>query len=216
MSITETYEERLTRERAERAEKIAERVRRFDAIAKAAGLGEAIPEKGGDEVPYSASREYPWRDGGRVWMRSGTYETGWDKVKISGSRPYGRDYEYIRIYEGANSIPDPSATMTLSKTDEQIATELKRRVLVPFGPILDRVNESIKASDEYDDKTTHGLETLKGASLTEYEKASGTFTQYLTEDTRAVVKVYGESVRLDIHGLNVEMARKIIEVMRGV
>lgn len=216
MSITETYEEQLTRERAERAEKIAERVRRFDAIAKATGLGEAIPEIDGDEVPYSASREYPWRDGGRIWMRSGTYETGWDKVKISGGRPYGHDGQHVRIYEGANSIPDPSATMTLSKTDEQIATELKRRVLVPFGPILDRVNESIKASDEYDDKTTHGLETLKGGPLTKYEKANGAFTSHVTEEARVSVKVYGESVHLDIHGLNVEMARKIIEVMKGV
>lgn len=208
-----TWEKQQAAERKERAAKIAERVKRFDAIAKLAGLGEA-EEREADT--HRAFRCYKWKDGATVYFESGSYQTGWDKMSVSGSRPRDSKRNYVTVYEGASRLPDASANMTLSKTDEKLAEEVKRRVLTPWEPVLKLVLEQIKASEDYQATTCATLEALKGgAKLTEHEIESRRVTLWETDKPAIYITASRRSVSLEIKYIDRDTARRILEIVNA-
>lgn len=208
----ETYEKKLEREKAERAAKIAERLARFDNIARLAGLGEA-EEREADE--YRAFRAYKWRDGASVWLESGSYNTGWETVSARGARPRSSKGEYVRIYEGSRVIQDPGANMSLVKTDEKIAAEIKRRVLEPFAPVLAEVLKSISETDNYERTTRETLEAVKGWPLTDDERETRRFREWKEDGPQIDISASRRSVTVALNYLDIETVKKVLEIVRA-
>jgi hypothetical protein len=212
MTTDTAWEKQQAKERAERIAKIDERLERFDKIAALAGLGEAEER---EPDTYRAFRSYEYKDGASVYFTAGGYE-GWDKMSVSGSRPRDEKNQYVQVYDGSMRLSDSSANMSLTKTDEKLAEEVKRRVLTPWEPVLKMVLERIKSDADYQSTTFGTLESLKGgAQLTDHEKESRRVTLWEEDKPRIEITASRRSVSLEIKYIDVDTAQKILKIVRA-
>lgn len=212
MQTDQQWEQKQAEERAERARLIAERVARFDKIAGLLGLGEAEER---EEDTFRAFRAYKWRDGARIAFVSGGYGLGWDRVEVSGWRPRDANGVYVTVYDADNqTLHDTKANMILTKTDTQLANEIQRRVIVPFGYVMLKVLERIESANTYERETRETLERVKGAKLPEDDLKRYKFTEWDDEKPSIHVRASRKSVYLEINYLDVETAQKIMDIAR--
>lgn len=92
------------------------------------------------------------RDDGLVLsVHAGGYH-GAGKVNISLSRPTGKNNARVDVWEGSNHLSDPSINASDTKTPEQIARDIARRLLPDAEKVFLLVNERIAADKAYHDK----------------------------------------------------------------
>jgi hypothetical protein len=164
-------------------------------------------------VRYSASY------GSKRIEASGNYPRHADNSYASGSIYYTPEERKAGYGNGPGEygkIPQASITISPEKTPAQIARDIEKRLLPAVIDYTRRVQSQIDATNDYEIRTSAALETLKGAALTEYETKDHKFNSEYRED-RAVryhVSASCEKIAIDIYGLTVDQARRILEVIK--
>ena len=103
-------------------------------------------------------------DGLQFWLRSGGYGNE-GKACIRFDRPLGRDGRSPTLYDAGAQIGNPFINVSLTKSDEQIAKDIVRRLLDGSVTVFKLANEAIARDNNYLDgkvKTTLAIAALCG------------------------------------------------------
>jgi hypothetical protein len=104
-------------------------------------------------------------DGLQFWLRIGGYGNE-GKAAIHFDRPLGRDGRSPSLWaKGGGQIGNPSINVSLTKSPEQIAKDIVRRMLTESEEVFKLANESIASTNSYLDgkvKTTIAIAALCG------------------------------------------------------
>lgn len=215
-ATTETWEQKRDRENAERVDKINSINARLKQIVRLLGF-QVEAEK--EPNTWNAGVTAKKGDAG-FYFTVGTYDLGWDRVSVRGNYPSGKDRQYVTVYEQVEKdgrktweeIKCPSITVSLSKSNEQIAKDVTRRFIPDYEKRLEAVIKKVREENEYELKTLDGVrllkKTLTGRSiLSDYERSSKQIAEYVGPkgdgdyQVRCEAKVSGESVKLEIGNL---------------
>lgn len=90
---------------------------------------------------------------GRGWAKSG-------KIYVCFSRPRDKQNNFIEVYEGNTRLQDPSINVSASKSAEQIAADITRRLLPDAERVFALVNERIHAANTYEFKCNSLMQDL--------------------------------------------------------
>jgi len=231
----ETYEQRVEREKSEKLALIEERNKRFAAIVKLLGL---TLKRDKDTEPWNARTVGLTPDGGEVWLTSGEWRVGLDRLSVSARYPRYTTGGYVEVYEqvektrtdgtkyqSRDAIGSPIITISLKKTNEQIVKDIKSRFIPGFQKKLTAVIAKIKETNERDAKNATAIDRLKlvltgkGADKTEIENNS--FTHYPKDDelysNRIEVKLQGaETVEITVRAESVDQAAAILKAFKKI
>lgn len=96
------------------------------------------------------------------------------------------------------------------KTAEQIAADIKRRILPQLSEAITKADEVIAKRNAYENKTRTNWELLAGKKQGERDRGN----IYLSfKDGYGTASVNGDSIRLELSGLNIQTAQAIIALL---
>lgn len=199
---TETYEERWAREQNERAARAHAFVTKIEQAFESLGLEIFEPYgRKSDEM-----RSATIRGSSRNAYLSASIERYGYKGRILVNLWYSGPLTRRDVW-GWDSKP-LSITIAESKTAEQIANDIKRRILPPLAESIKKADEVLQKRNEYDDKLRANVRLLGG----DPDRESGRInTSVYFEGGSATVS--GDSVRMDIYSVSPETAKKIMELV---
>ena len=208
----ESYEERRAKERKEEQEK----QRRFEKILKL--LGCEVEPKDFDKEFYRSTAWGTWKQEGSInisqaWNKPNHLQVGgsYPTDKDGNSHTYGIDYKNINI--------------SLSKSDEKIVEEIKKRFLPEYEENLWKV---VKANTEANIKKHTRENTIKEfaealgttVSPNNYKGDYGTASLYTYESNIRSVDIKtnyaGEQADIELKGVDKETALKIAKFIKEV
>lgn len=222
----------MEQEREARIEKIQALEKRLQGIVRKLGGTVVAPNE-----PNTWNANVESKAGNEGFDLSvGNYRAGWDRVSVSGNYPRGPKGEWVdaSYYDqtlrngsgGWVKLDDPKITISLAKTDEQIAAEIERRFLPGYRARLKLVLERIDATKKYEDSISSNLEALRKAiipdkGLTDWSRGRREITEYLREDDEAVgnqirleAKALSDSAELKISNLKIEEAVALVKLAK--
>jgi hypothetical protein len=192
-----TYEMQREIQVKERQELIV----RLEKIAEALGFEVKRP----DEPPCNA-----WinavKGNMELYLHSGSYGLK-GKIEASISHVSRRS---ITIYKENQRISRPSICMSVTKSDDQIIKDIKRRLFSDGEEYVKLYQERIDADDAYKNETLVNLAKIKGRPLDDIERESKSLW---IEGT--TVKCYGDSVSMNLISIPVEQAVKIARILEA-
>lgn len=210
-NAVETYEQKQAREYAKN-EVIAKR-RRAVLVKVAEALGYIV-----EKDPEENERRY-WNaearvrakmlDGSLFFGSCGGYRTP-DRYFFSTDYPRPSVGE-ISTYD----LPRPSITCAETKTEEQLISDIKRRLLPDFERGLKIVQERIKQTTDYHSARDLNLSKVMGRKLTDEEKKSGNARlPYDSGKPWGDVKSYNDSVSIELSNLSPDLAARILTMVK--
>lgn len=215
---TETWDDRIKREREEREQKIKACYAKALLIAKALNY-ECEPMQDLKEDTYSFRCSLKSGDAS-IYLTTGFYGQAWDKLHVSGDYPRGVKGEYVHVY-GVYTNDSP-INVSMNKTPERIASDIQKRFIPSYVERLKLVLERINEDKKYNDTTNWLLASLKALlskePLTDHEKDRKSFSEYLGENCsglRVEGKVSRKIADITISNLNKEQAHKLIELLKS-
>jgi hypothetical protein len=192
-----TYEMQREIEAKERQELIV----RLEKIAEALGFEVKKP----DEPPYYAC-VHAVKGNMELYLNSGSYCLN-GKIEASISHVSRRN---ITVYKENQRIGRPSICMSVSKSDDQIIKDIKRRLIADGEEYVKLYQKQIDADDAYKNQTLVNLATIKGKPLDDRERESKSIW---IEGT--TIKCYGDSVSMNLISIPVDQAVKIVRILEA-
>lgn len=123
------------------------------------------------DAPFVLSR----LDGLAIWFAPFRAYGREGKGAASYHRPVDKQGKRVGLYDAGNTVSDPSINYALTKTPEQIARDIARRLIPEAEALHPRVMKAIASADEYADKEVKAQEVAKrlkgGAGV--YFRANG-------------------------------------------
>ena len=149
----------------------------------------------------------------RLWVGNDTWQAK-GRITISGCYPTAEDGRRIRIEEH-------SITVTETKTPQQIAREIERRLLSVYLPDLERAVKQIQKHEEYIGtriRNMRELATFAGAKFilpgARDRQQDPVFRFGGDRDYDHLVKPHGKnSVNMELSGLTVQQAKAVIAAL---
>lgn len=189
-----------------RADAIGDKIRAAIKI-----LGFDLHQSDNDMNCYRTAQEWtlPNAEGMTLHFRQG-YGSQHNRISIGASYPKTAKGEYIRPTD-YNETRKDEISVSGDKTAEQIASDVTRRLMPVALEYLACVKKQIASSDDYDATTEATLTALKGAPLTEHEKASNSID--IKEAWHHTATVSKKEVSLKLNYLDLETALKIIALL---
>lgn len=217
----ETWEERRAREKAEEKRKALKIRAKIAAVAKLLGM-KLEPEKDKEGGPYP-SGSIKAADGSGYWLRAETYgRDAYKKLRVSGDYPRDSKGQYVEIYEydeKHNRVNAPAVSVSVEKSAEQIAKDIRRRLEPGYLARLAKVREKVANTNDYEVRTLAALTALKGSELDNYERERHAVTVHGCNfggdyASRACIKASREDITLEIHNIPEDVAAKILNILR--
>lgn len=210
----------ITKERKAELARIQELNARFIRIGKDLGFVAIVPT----EPDMYLARVQFQVGAGVIQFASGVYDMGnerWKRVQVSGFRQRGLKHEYVELYDPAQNggrLNDPRITLSLEKNDEQIANAVRARLLPQYETIIEAVAVKVAEANAYETLTLTNLKKLMQTEPSEHEARSKEFSikAEAGEETKYFgwARVAGDSVRLDLSGVTVDQARRVLAILR--
>jgi len=217
----ESWGDRIKRERAEQTAK-AEAIRaKLAIVARILGL-EMTPTRDQDDARNPAAElldtKAPDRCG--VWLRCDTYGKGaWATCTASGVYPRHADGSWVDICEYPK-VPSPEISFSISKTPEQIAKDIQRRLWPEYIARLEKVRARIASTNDYNIRTNNTLAAILGREPDDHERANSACSVDLGTlpgceyEARAYAKASREDVTLEVHNIDQKTAKAILALVR--
>ena len=208
----ETYEERKAKERKEEEKK----QRRFENILKL--LGCEVTPKDFEKEFYRATAWGTWKKEGDI-----NISQKWNKpnhLQVGGSYPKDKDN-----FSHTHEIEYNNINIALTKTDEKIVEEIKKRFLPQYEENLYKV---VKANTEANIKKHKRENSIKefaealGTTVSQnnYKGDYGTASLYSYESNIRSVNIKtnyeGEEADIELKGIDKETALKIAQFIKEV
>ena len=211
---TETWEERIARETAERKVKYLKAQSEMRLICKYLGW-EVIKEKTeNDERYYSPSLKANTPDG-MVWFHTGFYGSQYPKTSLSEALPYRQDRSNYGMPER------PSISFNLERPAETLAKDIKRRFVPMMQVYAAAVKDRDQADANYKDGTLETFKALFGRVPTEREQEGSEHESRYHVDLTIFGDGYGSadisknSVTFELRSLTTEQAKKVIKALQA-
>lgn len=135
-----------------------------------------------------------------------------DRVRFSVEYPRAKTGQaYDRDW------PRPEATAALTKTTDQLAAEVRRRVLPEYEKGLELARKANAETEGYHAKRNAALATILGRAPTDDERRNGVsyFIGVDLGEVHGKIQAGGEDVRLDLTSVPVELAARIVKMIRA-
>ena len=180
----------------------------------------------------SSDSEIIRSDGLRFWIREGGYGNE-GKIAIHFSRPRGRNGSTPTLWmmsPGTDKIADPRICVSASKSDEQIAKDIVRRLMPESLRVFAMAKVAIEQENNYIDSKTQAIIDL--AKVVGCEPGRHYQTKEMTGEVDPYIgagvtsfkeKGYGKfkvssanSISLELHSMNYEMALKVAAALKEV
>jgi hypothetical protein len=190
-TITETYEQRIEREKAENIAFNKKAHSLFRQVAEMLGMEEI--NKSRDAQWRGESREFT--DGRRtIWLSSGCYSNKDGTLSAAGTYPKNSKGEatWPCGYNGIN----PKINISIKKTAENIAKEIRSRLYPLYDPLLEKAEAEVKSSNNYWDITAKTWEAL-GVK----QPQDGREANLYSDKAHGSLRVSGNSIRLTLDGI---------------
>ena len=113
--------------------------------------------------------------------------------------------------------PKPSITCALGKTPEQMAAEIKRRVMPDYQKGLELARAANWKAEQYHEKRDKALAAVLGQALDECERLRGTSRLdgvALKNEIWGEVQAFEDSVTLKLHNVPVDVAVRLMKLIR--
>ncbi|MFP3609230.1 hypothetical protein SB778_03835 [Paraburkholderia sp. SIMBA_050] len=153
------------------------------------------------------ARFEPYRMKGRVAIT-----TSWPLKTRDGHAVVASNY--VPLHKLVELDYQHEITAALTKRDEQIAADIKRRMLEPYLAVLKLTREALKIEEREEDERDTMIERLAshaGVVLTSHCKQSRRFTRYHQPTTRCLeVDASGSSVTVTLKWITPEIAEKAV------
>lgn len=212
-TVTETWEQRQERERAEQAVKIEGANKKGREVLKALGFTYKKPEEN-----FHEARVIGVKGDSEICITSGGYSVGFERFKVSGRYPRDSRGGYIGRVCGDDyqEVGQPSISVSSGKTADQIAKDIRRRFLPDHEKYLALVQKRVKSENDYQATIAAALKLITGQ--VDKNKAS-------TEHSASVepggegfgtVTAHGDSVHLELRSITPEQAKAALEASRKV
>ncbi len=170
-------------------------------------------------------------DGLTFWIREGGYGNE-GRIAISFSRPRGVKGEYITLWEPKNSgkVSDPRITVANTKSDDQIAKDILRRLVADSEVVFKLAKDRIIAESNFysgKEKTIRLMASLCGTEperhyqskeLTfEIDPFKGARVPSFKEHGYGKIKVSSEdSVTIELTSVGVDTASEIVSAIHKI
>lgn len=170
-------------------------------------------------------------DGLRFWLRIGGYGNE-GKAAIHFDRPLGRDGRAPSLWakNAGGQIGNPSINASLTKSPEQIAKDIVRRMLTESEEVFKLANESIANTNKYLDgkvKTTLEIAALCGTEPKRLYNSPDLSFEVDPFTANGVAKFgkcgYGkitisseDSVNIELTSVGLDVAREIIVALNKI
>lgn len=217
---TKTYEERIEVEKKERGRKIAELSKRFEIILKQ--LGCSTIEKFDNEYNWAILMEGSFEGGGSIILRSSPH-LDFKKIQVSGGYPYSKATgPHYDVWDDQNQkVCSPSIGVSVTKTDEKIVADIRRRFLPQFETRLKLCVAKVRVSDEWQktrEKNLSKIADILGERLGDDNLKYGEFrhSERVEDDYMWLEVKVGSNVRLDFNGIAPSDAIKLVEAYRSI
>jgi hypothetical protein len=203
----ETYEERRDRERREEIERKEKTTTLILGVLKILKFTPVEKEK--DDLSYHV---YLDGENGQesIHLYSGGYQMK-ERIRISGNFPRTERGESVELYRYGEKRHE--ITVSITKTPEQIARDIQRRFLPRYRELLGGVVERVNKTNQYARTCAQNLLAIKGEPLTETEARERAWR--FSGSVFGEVWVGNESARIEIHSLPIEVARKIMTMVKA-
>lgn len=205
---TKTWEQKQEEQRAQETLAGKLTMEKLHAIVKA--LGHTIKDQT-DEENIRWHLFVVTNEG--IYLEAGKRE--W-KIFVSGSFPRTKTGEYIsptKYNEPTNKI-----SISLNKPPKQIAKEIERRFMPTHLKQVAYVQEQIKRSDDYQDKSINALVELKGFGLDDFERTNKKISIPCEGEKKFYgnIHAHGDSIRMEIGSLTLDQAKAMLKALNGV
>lgn len=211
--VTETWEERIAREKMEKEKFTVSFRKKMADVAKLLNFKvcprskeeayepDVILQNGAEEFYISVAVPGSYRSDGKLY--------------VSGKYPRFKDGQYVSIWDSgqAGQSHGPKVGISYDKSAEQIAKDIERRFLLEFRDHLAKVQASIKSRNEYEDNIAQNIALILGRKPTEEEAKSGNVSISAGEHWGSL-RVSDDSVNFEIHSIKPETARALMELVR--
>lgn len=171
-------------------------------------------------------------DGLQFWIREGGYGNG-GKAAIHFSRPEGRDGRSPTLWAkspATGQIHNPSINVSLTKSPEQVAKDIVRRMLDESEAVFKLANESIAQTNNHLDgreKAIFAIASVAGGEPERHYQSKELTGEVDPFKCAGVVsfqgKGYGkisvssaDSISLELTSMNFETASKVVAAIRNI
>lgn len=211
-TVTESYEVKNARERAENWALHDKQVILLHAVAKALGWS-VKKEREADRTDYRPSAGIEIVNGLEgLYLSIGSYGNPEQRIGVSGQYP--RDAKGQHINAPYNE-EFPRITVSSTKTPEQIAKDITRRLLPEYRRLLAYVTNQATQANNYEAASVGALQIVKGFALDEWEAERKQCTIEISDGVSAQVQALGAEVKLELHYLTAPQALGVIEYLKG-
>lgn len=212
-NAVETWEQREARLIKEKAAQLIKGKALVKDVCKLLGF---TLEKPNEENIHSVWMTAHKGDMGLVFQTC-TYSFNWGKLHVSGSYPKGLEGGYVRP-TNYNEAANDEINVSTDKTADQIAKDITRRLLPRVEELTKRVREKVKLEKEYRGTIAENVAMLKGKPATEAETRNQSLNihEIVGGDAYGEIKVYDNSVNIDVHGLTLKQAQAMLKALKGV
>lgn len=208
----ETWEQQKAREAVENKIKRDARWKKISAALKLAGFTPE-PRKAGEESNWNAKIHL------RAMREDLTIWASCDRYGNKGRFSFSVSYPNPKVGStSTHGLPNPSITVSEDKTPEQIAGDIKRRLMPEAEAGLAKARERNASTENYHATRDANLRAVMGREkLTEYEQKEGRadIRGAADDKTYGTVKAYEDSVSLDLSNVPVPLAVKIMALVRA-
>lgn len=207
---TETFEQEQARVKAERKERYLAMESKIKSIAKI--LGFELDNRN-EEYYWGFNREIS-RGNKKLWVVALSYGTK-DRIMISGSYPRDAKGSYINPY-GYNESRADKISVAASKTPEQIAKDITKRLLPEVERCLGIVQKQIDQNDNYHSSRKETIKYVADKTGFNYSdhKEDGCIYQYEDELSIDVEPRSEGRLEIKLSGVSKELAVKILKLLK--
>ncbi len=163
-----------------------------------------------------------WRSEAQLYM---SYDSYTKRIRIAGSYPYDWDHR-----TNVNSCEHISITVAETKTADQIARDISKRVLPEYLHNLDKIIERNARSLADHLKKVEQLNVLASVLNTEYQwegygqhrnYGQHSYTLWRVDPingvkVRAIESMYDGTIRFQLEDMSLEAALKVIETLKEI
>lgn len=154
------------------------------------------------------------------------------RIVIGFSRPHDAKGQYLTLWadKGTGTIPDPRITVVDTKTDEQIAKEIVRRLLPDAEKVFALATTAINSHNKFETDKVWAANKIAFHCGTEPERhyqtkiLTGKVDPYkgaklaaFQENGYGGFMISGKnSISLELNGMNIDLAVEIAEALRAI
>lgn len=150
----------------------------------------------------------------KLFIRADSYQSK-GKFEISGSYPRDAKGQYINPYEYNESRAD-KINVAMTKTPDQIAKDIERRLMPEYLLRLAKVQERISSNDNYHSSRQETIKEIASATGFEVSTHVEDGAIYFYDDGFTIdVKPYsGKEVEIKLSGVSKDNAIQILKLLK--